>query len=392
MSKEDKKAKSESDAKASKRESKFSNTAEAKASITESSKVFILANFDKLNLDELAKRVFNDRTATGQTFEGRAIKEILIENFGKEVVDLTMKTTKFVPAGELELTDDHKRFIEKNANSMRPVECARTLFNDITLSALSREARAVVKYMKELGPNIVMPEDDSSEEYTPVTSVARLVVRVNKYLQKNSDPLKSFLDPKELKQADIRNLNALLGYMRNYRFLYQISQYKNSLDRDLFESTYIEFLYNKPDCLEEDIHNYISLCTEIVAIAQIERTIQLINDKYNDILSGSSDEKMSVTLAETLDKMRQRQKDAKDKYAKLMSMLVEDRSKRTEAKANGATLYNMVNLWKQKETREKMLDRADDRNKEIEKEVERLSTLDQLKAEIYGLDANSISR
>jgi len=374
------------------RKSKFANTKEAKTAITESSKVFILANFDKMNLDELAKRVFNDRGATGQTYEGRAIKEVLIENFGKDAVNTTMKTTKFVAAGDFELTDEHKQFIEKNANSMRPLECTRTLFNDITLSQLSKEARAVIRYMKELGPNIVMPEDDCSEEYTPVTSVARLVVRVNKYLQKNSDPLKSFLDPKELKQADIRNLNALLGYMRNYRLLYQIAQYKNSLDRDLFESTYIEFLYNKPDCLEEDIHNYISLCSEIVAIAQIERTIQLINEKYNEILNGTSDEKMSVTLAETLDKMRQRQKDAKDKYAKLMGMLVEDRSKRVEARANGATLYNMVNLWKQKETREKMLDRADDRNKEIEKEVERLSTLDQLKAEIYGLDANSISR
>jgi hypothetical protein len=374
------------------RKSKFTSTLEAKESLSESSKVFILANFDKINLDELAKRVFNDRGATGQTYEGRAIKEILISNFGKDVVSSTMKTTKFIAAGEIELTDSHKKFIEKNANSMRPLECTRTLFNDITLTQLSREARAVIKYMKELGPNIVMPEDDCSEEYTPVTSVARLVARVNKYIQKNSDPLKSFLDPKELKQADIRNLNALLGYMRNYRFLYQISQYKNTLDRDLFESTFIEFLYNKPDCLEEDIHNYISLCTEIVSIAQIERTIQLINDKYNEILNGSSDEKMSVTLAETLDKMRQRQKDAKDKYGKLMSMLVEDRAKRTEARAGGATLYNMVNLWKQKETREKMLDRADDRNKELEKEVERLSTLDQLKAEIYGLDPKTIHR
>lgn len=371
---------------------KFSSTKEARESLSDAQKQIIIENWDKKQLDQLAKEVFGNPEATGQTFEGRALKEFIISVVGKDVVDANLKTTKYVTSGEFELTKDHKEFIKKNATLMRPLECARTLFNNLKLAPLSAETRAVIKYYKVLGPSLVFPEDDIAEDYVPVTSISRLVPRVNKYFRKNGDSTRPFLDIKELKQADIRNLNALVDYMGNYRFLYQISQYKSAQDRDLFESSYVEFLYDKPDCLKEDIHNYISLCVEIVSIAQIERNIQMLNDKYNEILSGSSDEKMSMTLSETLDKFRQRQKDAKEKYAKLMSMLIEDRSKRTEAKSTNATLYNMVNLWKQKETRDKMIDRAQDRGRELEKEVERLSTLDQLKAEIYGLDQNTISR
>lgn len=391
--KKDKNVKKEvEEVKAEPKKSAFSSTKEAKAAITDSMQVFILANWDKMNLDELAKRIYVNEDATGQTFEGRAIKEFLIDKMGEETVKAGVKTTRFVTVGEVELTSEQREFIKQNAASMRPLECTRTLFNDTKLSQLSAEARAVIKYYKKIEPHLVLPEDEIAEEYTAVTSVVRLIPRVNKYFRKNGESTKPFLDVKELKQAEIRNLNSLLDYMTNYRFLYQISQYKNSLDRDLFESSYIEFLYDKPDCLKEDIHNYISLCVEIVAIAQIERNIQMLNDKYNEILGGSSDEKMSMTLSDTLDKFRQRQKDAKEKYAKLMSMLIEDRSKRIEAKSSNATLYNMVNLWKQKETRDKMIDRAQDRGRELEQEVERLSTLDQLKAEIYGLDSSTISR
>jgi hypothetical protein len=367
---------------------RFSSTKEALASLSENQMKMISVYWDKMNLDELARKVFEDESVTGQTFEGRAIKEYLIHQYGRQEVKDKLKTTLFKAAGELELTKEQMQFVRKNANSMRPLECTRTLFNNIKLSQLSREARAVIKYYKELGPSLVLPEDELAEEYIPVSSVARLIPRVNKYFKKTGDSTKPFLEIKELKQAEIRNLNSLLDYMTNYRFLYQINQYKNSLDRDLFESTFIEFLYDKPDCLKEDIHNYISLCVEIVSIAQIERNIQMINDKYNEILNGSSDEKMSVTLAETLDKFRQRQKDAKDKYAKLMNMLVEDRSKRTDAKIGGATLYNMVSLWRQEESRKKIIELAKKRQVDLEEEVERLSSVDALKAEICGLDKN----
>lgn len=361
-------------------------------SLNDTQKAFIIANWDKLTLKELTQQVFNDPKLHGGGVEGQAIRAFLVERMGEENVKKNLKTTKYVSSADLELTEEQKIFIENNTGSMRPLEIARTIFNDMTLTPLNKETLAVVKYYKQVAPGKILPEEDASGEYQPITSISRLVVRVNKYLQKNSDPLKKYLDPDNLKQAEIRNLNALWSYMRNYRFIYQITQYQTELDRELFESSFIEFLYNKPDCLEEDVHNYISLCAEIVAISQIERLIQLLNEQYHNILSGNSDEKMSVTLAETIDKQRARQKDAKDRYEKLMKMLVEDRSKRVEQKMGGATLYNMVNLWKQEETRKKIIDRADDINRDIDKEVERLSNLDALKAEIYGLDENSIGK
>ena len=180
--------------------------------------------------------------------------------------------------------------------------------------------------------------------------------------------------------------------MNNFRFVYQMNQYQTKIDRELFESSYIEFLYSKPDCVEEDIHNYISLCSEIVNMSSMERTIQLLNTRYYEILTGKSDEKLSVTLAETMDKMRAKQADSKKKYTDLMGILVEDRAKRTDTKIGGATLYNMVALWKQEETRKKMIALAEKRSTELDEEVERLSSIDSLKAEIYGLDSVSISR
>lgn len=398
---------------------RFKHSSEVIKSFNDNQKAIIIAYWDKISLMDLVQKVFNDPTINGQSMEARGIKQFLIEKFGEDMVKNNVKTSKYIAMGKVEkptdeststeggdsakggtppttggfkLTDDQVKMVRKNAHAMTWIECARLVFNNPALTQLHKEAIAVYREYKAFNPAFVPAgEDVEEEQYKPATSISRLVVRVNRYIFK-SGPDKKFLDPDHLKQNEQRNLNSLLNYMNNFRFVYQMNQYQTKIDRELFESSYIEFLYSKPDCVEEDIHNYISLCSEIVNMSSMERTIQLLNTRYYEILTGKSDEKLSVTLAETMDKMRAKQADSKKKYTDLMGILVEDRAKRTDTKIGGATLYNMVALWKQEETRKKMIALAEKRSTELDEEVERLSSIDSLKAEIYGLDEKSISR
>ena len=55
-------------------------------------------------------------------------------------------------------------------------------------------------------------------------------------------------------------------------------------------------------------------------------------------------------------------------------------------------MHEFIKMWKDQAGREKFLQAAKERQALIGEEIERLSALDAIKAEIFGLDKNSILR
>jgi hypothetical protein len=55
-----------------------------------------------------------------------------------------------------------------------------------------------------------------------------------------------------------------------------------------------------------------------------------------------------------------------------------------------ASILNLVEMWKQEESRQKLLKIAELRKNSIKKEIERLGTMDELKARILGISEDDI--
>ena len=60
------------------------------------------------------------------------------------------------------------------------------------------------------------------------------------------------------------------------------------------------------------------------------------------------------------------------------------------AGVENASILNLVEMWKDEESRHKMIKLAEIRKKALEEEVERLSTMDEIKCRIMGLTEEEV--
>ena len=195
-----------------------------------------------------------------------------------------------------------------------------------------------------------------------------------------------------LKPLEAKNLGSLLSHMNVYRFIYQANQFKKMVDREVYESSYIRFLWDKPDALPEEVDSYIDLCAETVNIAQIDRTIQQLDYQLESMLEGDNDSKrLSMTFVETLNSMREKSNAAKSRKEKLMNSLVGARAKRMENKVQqNASILNLVEAWKNEEKRKELLELAEMEKLADELEVDKLSSLDAVVGLIAGITKGEV--
>ena len=353
--------------------------------LTEEQKQFILDNFDKISLIELTRRVADDPSIDGRSSWGRVVRTFLADN------EKEYKTTKFEKAEEVILTEEQKLFCRNNYKTMtKPLEAARILFKDPQMTALYLEAKAVYKYYESIDPTSIPKEDRIVEdvEYKPPISISRIVPRINKYYIKNVGTNSQFLDRDNLRPEEKKCCQALLDSMNVEKFIQQCSKYYKAADRELFESTFVRFCYDKPDLLPEEVDTYISACAETVTISKIDRLIESMENQLETMLDGSSDDgkKLSVTFVEAIKNQRDQLDKSKKHYKSLMENLTGSRAKRLENKqSDAATVLNLVEAVKSEEHRIALIKIAEKQKLLEADEVDILSNMDSVTALIAGL-------
>lgn len=344
----------------------------------------IVRNFwDKIALTELTQKVFNRTDIDGRSGQGRAIREWLSER------NLAARTVNTPKGNPIVLTDDQKRFIENNVQNVKPLELSRTLFNNPRITPLNNEFEAVTDFIKTMGVIVQKPEAKFTDnDYVPAKSIARLIPRVNKYVTRDFAEDKQFFDSTKLKPEQEKALKSLLGYINVYRFNYEINKYNKEIDRDIFESSFIRYTYDKPDLQEEEVDQYIALCVEIVNAAQIQRHIGDLDKQYQDIISSQDNDakKVSISFVELIDKARAKMKDSQDRIDKGFKSLTSTRSDRLKKKQQAnASILNLVEAWRGEKKRKELIELAKYEKGKERKEVDRIESLDDVTAIIAGL-------
>lgn len=332
------------------------------------------------SISELVKACWADlpiEQCDARSKYGRVIKEFIVS---KKLNDgITEQKSK-----NKELSNDFKQYIINNCSTMKPIEMARVLYNNPSLSPASAESREISAYCKTINPNILYGGEVPENDYKPPTTMDRLVARVRKYVKEAEGWDFRKLTPRQKKQCE-----ALMGYLHTFRFKHQIDTYEQINSKVLFESSFLKYTYDKDDLTQEEIDQYILLCSEIVMMTNIQQTIDMLQREQDRAID--EDGKISLALVEAIKTAREEHNSCTKRQQSLYKALTQERSKKlSEEIKDKASLLNLVNLWKQEESRLQMIKMANERKQKLNEEIDRLESMDDLRARIIGISKNEI--
>jgi len=333
------------------------------------------------SLAELVQLAFSRSDLDGRSKEGKAVKAFLASRQIKP-----KKSHEYQAKGLIELDDGQKEYISNNCRTMTGLEMAKILFKDEALTNLCQETRSVLEYLKNIPNNVKFNndanEDTLTEGYRPPKSEERMIVKINKYVLDG-------IDKNKLTHKHKKEINSIISYMNTHRFIHQINIYDNESDRELFESSFVRYTYDKGDLSQEEVDQYIVLCTEVVISSSIQQTINVLQNQIE--LSMQEDGKIPMAVVEASSTARKEYNDCVNRQQKLNNDLKVKRSdKLSKQIKETASVINLVQMWKEEESRAKLLKMAEMRKQVLEKEIDRLSSMDEVKAKILGISRDEI--
>tara|TARA_Y100001937_G_C7136550_1_gene340304 strand:- start:14968 stop:16053 length:1086 start_codon:yes stop_codon:yes gene_type:complete len=331
------------------------------------------------SLLELIKIAFPDKNVDGRSKEGKAVKAFLASRSIK-----ARAAQEYKAKDDITLIDDQKEFIENNYKFMTFVEIARVIFLNDKITNLNKEAKVVEAYIKQIDPNHSSEEsiNVTHDEYKPPTSFDKSLARINKYIFEK-------ITKEKITARDKKNIEALLGYMNTFRFVHQINTYDSTRTRELFESSFVRYTCDKNDLTQEEVDQYIVLSSEVVIASNIQRRVEHLQRLLDEVADG--DQRIAMSLVEAINTAQNEYHQSVNRQQKLLESLKEKRSDRlkNQLKEN-ASILNLVELWKDEESRVKMIKLAELRKKAVKDEVEKLSNMDEIKARIMGISEDEV--
>ena len=327
---------------------------------------------------ELIQKAAGFEGRDGRSKEGRAVKKFLASRKIK-----ARGAHEYRTKDEIVWTDEEKEFMLNNIEAMKPLEMARYLKKDDSITVLGTETRAVRDFLTSQGVNPSAVREPSAEEgeeiYKPPKSIDRTITRVNKYVADQ-------IDKEDLNSTIKKNVVKLMGYLSTYRFCHQINTYRSTTDRELFESSFVRYTNDKSDLTQEEVDQYIVLSQEVVISANIQRRVERLSQLMDEAADDNEGRRISMGLVEAINTAQTEYNQCVGRQQKLLESLKEKRSARLskEIKEN-ASILNLVAIWRQEESRNQLIKLAELKKKAIEEEVEKLSSMDEIKAQIMGL-------
>ena len=334
------------------------------------------------SLQELVLLCYPDQKLDGRSKEGREIKDYL------STMQIKARgAQEYVPKEKPELTEDQKEFIDANCSVMKAVELARVAFKNTGITNLNIEAKIVGDYLQTLPQNMLFEQESDipdAEDYKPPKTFDRMMHRINKYVM-------PAIDKNKISPAQKKGITTCIGYVNTFRFCHQINSYDSSVNRELFESCFVRYTYDKYDLSQEEVDQYIVLSAEVVIASNIQRRITHLSRLLDETAEDNDGRRISMSLVDAINTAQTEYNQCINRQQKLLSDLKQKRSdKLAKQRQDTASILNLVELWREQETREKMVKLAELRKKTLKDEVQRLSDMDELKSRILGMSEGEV--
>ena len=318
----------------------------------------------------------------GRSKEGRAVKAFLAGR------SLRARPAQEYLKRSIKITDEQKEYTDNNKHMMNSMEIARVVFKDPELTQLNAETRAISDYIKEtsndVGSLYESPDESVMSEYKSPRTFDKMLAKINTYVHEG-------IDKNKITGKQKRDVAAAIGYLLTYRFLYQINTYTNMTDRELFESSFVRYVHDKCDLTQEEVDQYIVLSIEVVIAANIQRRVEHLQGLLSDSANNTEGRRISMSLVEAISTAQTEYNQCVNRQQKLLESLKQKRSDRlkNQIKEN-ASIINLVELWKEEESRKKMIQIAEARKQQVKKEIGNLSDMEDIRARILGISEDEV--
>lgn len=338
------------------------------------------------SFSELTLAVFGEEHDGRDKF-GRAIKKALM----KHSLKAKSKTTYETKTDKFELDEEQKLFVKNNLAHMSPVDISRVLYKDPSLSNLNAQTKAIVAYINQLDTRVIFNGDNKAsdvpmEDYKPPKTLDAVLKRVNTYV--------NFVYEKDkLTSKQKKDLETLINYLHTFRLTKQVNNYDREDDRKSFEDAFIRYTYDKCDLTQEEVDQYIMLAHEVVISFKIQRRVESLQNMLEDTSNadGGDRVKISMSLVEAINSAQKEYDDCVDRQQHFLSDLKQKRSARLSKDIkDNAVILNILNAWRQEETRKDFLVLAEKEQKAVAGEVQHISDMEDFKARILGLTKDEI--
>lgn len=333
-------------------------------------------------LMELVKLAYPDKEdLDGRCKEGKLVQAFLATRSLKARGSHEYKAKKGP-----ELSDENIIFITNNFKTMTPLDMAKILFNNPFLSNLNNETRVVAKFISDnlnSSESYGSSDDIAKTTYSSPRNFDKAINKINKYIYDIN------LKKETLSSRQKKDIECFLKYINTYRFSHQINSYEREIDRDLFESSFIRYTYDKNDLTEEEVDQYIILSSEVVIASNIQRRVEKLQKLLED--AADNDARISMGLVESINTAQSEYNQCVGRQQKLVNDLKAKRSDRlnNNIKQN-ASIVNLIQAWKDEESRQKMIRLAEIRKRNFKEEVEVIESMDELKSRVLGISKEEI--
>lgn len=344
----------------------------------------ILSLFDsgENNLLDITRKVFNNFVLDGRSREGRAVRTFLSSQ-GKEY-----KTTKSQSQTETEvlLTQTQKDFLlgDRVSSDMNALEITKIVFNNPEIKSLSIHHRVVLefltKYRKDILDGSTRPSD--GKWYPPRTYFTTLRF-VNRW---TSESLGESYE--ELSSKNRRHIESLMKYLQVYKLELTLNSFKIQSDRDLFESEFVRSVWDKPDLTTDELNLYMMICSNHVRVKHIQIRLDGLNRQLAELDGEDTAPTMRLTeiIKATTDELNACEK----RIESLTKGLNGDRSKRIEKQTQRNSFIELVEEFQREESRNRLVMVAKLQNQAVLEEANRLESVSEIKARIFGVSKGEI--
>lgn len=321
--------------------------------------------------------------AFGQSYDARTKYGLAIRKFVGEHGLKFRGSREWIPEKNIVLTEEQKIFIGNNCNSMMPLEMARILFKNPELTNLDYETRAIQKYIKELPTELkllpeIQKEEINIEDYKPPKTMDQTILRINRYV------ISAEYHKDNLSERQKKEIKKLMQYLHIHRFLVTINEYETIKDRELFESEYVRGVYNKANLTQEQLDQYIMYASAVVDEKTLGATIKQLRAIENECLANKNTTPQG--LADRLN-------DLSDKYEKCIKrqndLLKSLEGERKEQLKNQnqvkETVADILAFFQNEIKRQHLFALAQERREKVKAEINRIKSMDDIKAEMFGI-------
>ena len=336
------------------------------------------------SLKDLVKLISNGTEIDGRSKVGQEIKYFLsTRNLrAKATSDDDRKTDKII------LTEEDKTYIINNISTNSSLDIAKTIFKNQSLTNLNAETRVVNEFVKNLNTKVIYGGKEAigeipTEDFEPPKTLDKALKKINEYVTYVNGV-------SNLNAQQKKHVEKLIEYLHTYSFIRLMNTYDSQYDRKTCEDAFIRYTYDKPDLTQEEIDQYVELSNHIVQGYKIQRRSETLQKQLELITSNDAENmKISMGLVEAIGKASTEYHQCLDRRKKLLESLTQKRSARLDSQIKDtASILNLIQMWKNEEERQELLKIAELEQKNIADEVERLSSISEIKARLMGFPKN----